>query len=42
MMGEALEIWREVEQKSNKELLVKTGLLWVMDPNSHNFKEIVS
>ena len=36
MMGEALEIWREVEQKTGKELIVKTGLLWVFDPNTHH------
>ena len=42
MMEESLEIWREIEKESGKELLVKTGLLWVIDPNTQIYKDVVS
>ena len=33
MMSEALEMWREIEQKTEKKLLLNTGFLWIQDPS---------
>ncbi len=38
MQEEAIEIWREIEKRSGKEILVKTGLLWLLDPQSETYR----
>jgi glycine/D-amino acid oxidase-like deaminating enzyme len=42
MQMEALEIWKEIEEKSGKQLLVKTGMLYVDLPTSENFHKVVA
>ena len=34
MQEEALELWREIEQKSGKEIILTTGMLWVVRDGS--------
>eukprot|EP00347_Sterkiella_histriomuscorum_P017703 403348322 len=42
MQAEALEIWREIEQKSGQELLRKTGMFWAAPYNSDVYKFVTS
>lgn len=37
MMSEALEMWKEVETRVEKQLVINTGLLWIKDPEDHDF-----
>lgn len=38
MQMEALEIWREIETRTNKQILHKTGMLWIVHPESAVYK----
>ena len=40
MQEEALEVWREIEQRTGKEILVTTGMLWILHPSSQTFKNV--
>lgn len=42
MQEEALEIWREMEQRTGKTILHNTGLLWVLHPKSQLYQFVVS
>lgn len=42
MMSESLEIWREVEAKTDKKIIHTTGLLWVMDPKEKHYEAVVA
>ena len=42
MQEEALEQWREIEARIGKTILYKTGLLWILHPDSETYKFVVS
>lgn len=42
MQLEALEMWKDIEAKVGKELLVKTGLLWALEPNTPTYNFVSS
>ena len=41
MQREALETWREIEQRTGKKILHKTGMLMVLHPESEIYKYVV-
>lgn len=41
MQEEAVEIWREIERETGKEILTKGGLLYMKKPDSWEFKELM-
>jgi len=42
MMEEALEIWKEAEEKSGKKLLEQTGMLMLLNKDGEQYKDITS
>jgi hypothetical protein len=42
MQMEALETWREIEQRTGRQILHTTGLLWILHPQSELYKFVVS
>ena len=41
MMGESLELWKELEESEGKKLIGSEGLMWILDPDGENFKKTV-
>jgi len=41
MMEEALDLWREIEQKSGRKLIYETGVLWLRKSAHPEFKAVM-
>lgn len=42
MQEEAIEGWKELEERSKTQILVKTGMLWLGDDQSQNLKNVIT
>jgi hypothetical protein len=41
MMAESLKMWADIEAKAGTKLLNKEGLMWIKDPSTPDFKQIL-